>query len=74
MRTKIFKSGNSYAVRIPREFNPTEGEITIEAIGDRWILCPARAESWPPGFFEAIRIEDPAFARSDQGEHRPIEL
>ena len=74
MKTKIFKSGNSYAVRIPSEFNPSEGEIAIEAIGDRWILSPTKANSWPPGFFESIRIEDPEFARPEQGEHRSVDL
>jgi hypothetical protein len=27
--------------------------------------------TWPPGFFDAIRIDDPAFQRPDQGELPP---
>lgn len=73
MKTKVFKSGNSYAARIPVEFHPVEGEINIEAVGDRWVLTPVRAKTWPRGFFEAIRIEDPAFNRPEQGDHRVVE-
>ncbi len=70
MITKVFKSGDSYAVRIPKEFKPTEGELLIEAVGERWILTPVKPDAWPSGFFESIRIDDPAFARPEQGEHR----
>ena len=27
---------------------------------------------WPPGFFEEIRITDPAFVRPPQGERPPL--
>ena len=27
----------------------------------------SRSLSWPPGFFDAIRIDDPAFVRPEQG-------
>jgi virulence-associated protein VagC len=30
------------------------------------ILEPAKSNEWPVGFFEAIRIEDPAFFRPEQ--------
>jgi hypothetical protein len=30
-------------------------------------LVRARRAGWPPGFFESIRIEDPAFVRPSQG-------
>jgi len=29
-------------------------------------------DAWPPGFFEAIRIGDLAFARPEQGQLPPI--
>lgn len=73
MITRVFKSGNSYAARIPKEFRPTEGEIRIEAEGDRWVLTPLKTAKWPPGFFDAIRIDDPAFERPGQGDHRSFE-
>ncbi len=75
MLTKIFKSGNSLAVRIPREMGPEEGAAEIERVGDHWLIRPVKAAEWPPGFFESIRLADPeSFTRPEQGEHREIEL
>ncbi|MEQ1860366.1 MAG: AbrB/MazE/SpoVT family DNA-binding domain-containing protein [Chthoniobacteraceae bacterium] len=40
-------------------------------VGDHLELKPCRncpPDSWPPGFFERIAIDDPAFARPPQGE------
>jgi antitoxin VapB len=38
MRTKVFRSGNSQAVRIPREFHLDTSEIEILRNGDDLIL------------------------------------
>lgn len=42
MRTRLFKSGNSLAVRIPKElrFEPTIEEVEIERVGDSLALRP----------------------------------
>ena len=37
---KVFKSGNSQAVRIPREFQVTEEELVINKIGNTIVLFP----------------------------------
>ena len=37
---KVFKSGNSQAVRIPREYQITEEELVINKIGNTIILFP----------------------------------
>ncbi len=42
---KVFKSGNSQAVRIPREFRLEEEEVEIRRRGDSLILRP-RKRSW----------------------------
>lgn len=73
MRTRIFRSGNSMALRIPKQLNPREGEVSIEQVGDRWIVQPVKPRGWPKGFFRQICIDDPAFARPDQGLHRDFE-
>jgi virulence-associated protein VagC len=39
----------------------------VRTEGSAIILEPARSDDWPAGFFEDIRIEDPAFTRPDQG-------
>ena len=46
MRTaKIFKSGNSQAVRIPKEFQLEGGEVEIQKKGGNLVLRPKR-KSW----------------------------
>ena len=70
MRTKIFKSGNSMALRIPSKFKAKEGEVSIKQVGNQWVVEPLLPAKWPRGFFRKIRIEDPAFIRAEQGEHR----
>jgi antitoxin VapB len=39
--TKVFQSGNSQAVRIPREFQFDVAEVEIERRGDTIVLRPA---------------------------------
>jgi virulence-associated protein VagC len=75
MIAKIFKSGNSMALRVPRELHPEEGEVEIEAVGDRWVVTPRKPEAWPRNFFARICLADPtALKRPAQGEHREIRL
>jgi antitoxin VapB len=38
--TKVFKSGNSQAVRIPQEYQVTEEELMINKIGNTIVLFP----------------------------------
>jgi antitoxin VapB len=40
--TKVFRSGNSQAVRIPREFQFDTAEVEIERRGDEIVLRPPR--------------------------------
>lgn len=44
--TKIFKHGNSQAVRIPKEFRLPEGEVFIKKQGDTILLIPKQQERW----------------------------
>lgn len=44
---KIFRSGNSQAVRIPKEFHLEGTEVEIQRRGDTLILRPKR-KSWTP--------------------------
>jgi len=74
MIAKIFKTGNSMALRLPRQLNPKVGTVTIETRGDAWIVHPVKPQKWPRGFFSKIRISDAAFARPEQGTHRPVDL
>lgn len=42
---KIFKNGNSQAVRLPREYRFESDEVTINKIGNMVILCP-KESAW----------------------------
>ncbi len=75
MITKIFKSGNSLALRLPKELRAVVGEVRVEATGDRWVVTQIKPVSWPRGFFDKIRLDDPSpFKRPPQGKHREIRL
>ena len=75
MIAKIFKSGNSLALRLPRELRPEEGEVQIEVVGERWIVSPIKPVTWPKGFFSRIRLTNPTpLERPPQGDHREIRL
>jgi len=41
---KIFKNGNSQAVRLPKEFRVEGDEVVIKKMGDTILLMPKRYE------------------------------
>lgn len=47
IKTKVFKSGNSQAIRIPKELQTEKKEFFIRRIGDSYILCPVD-DPWFP--------------------------
>jgi len=49
---KVFKSGNSQAVRIPKEFHLKGSEVEIQKKGEVLILRPTK-KSWAM-FFESL--------------------
>lgn len=64
---KLFTSGGSQAVRLPKEFRFEGAEVSIRREGHAVVLEPIKKRTWPKGFFAEIRIEDPGFARPEQG-------
>jgi len=58
-------------VRLPDEFRFGTPSVSIRKAGDAVILEPLKAATWPSGFFEDIRIDDPLFARPAQGQTPP---
>ena len=44
--TKVFKQGNSQAVRLPKEFRFQDDEIFIRKQGDTVMLIPKKAARW----------------------------
>jgi len=51
--TKVFQSGNSQAVRIPKEYRIDSDEVTVNRIGKALVLLP-KGDSWSL-FSEGVR-------------------
>jgi antitoxin VapB len=71
MTTTIFMNGRSQAVRMPKEMRLPGKKVSIRKLGDGVLIEPIAHATWPPGYFDSIRIEDPAFKRGDQGVMPP---
>ncbi len=67
METKVFKSGNSLAVRLPKGMELPCGSVSIHREGTRLIIEAPIKNGWPEGFFESIRID-----REDFGREAPV--
>lgn len=64
---KVFKSGNSQAVRIPKEFHLKGEEVEIRRRGDSLVLRP-RKKSWA-ALIESLKKFTDDFM--DQGRGQP---
>jgi len=53
------------------EFRFADDTVSVRKEGDAVILEPFKSNTWPAGFFEAIRIDDLALVRPPQGETPP---
>jgi antitoxin VapB len=65
---EIFRNNGTQAVRLPEGFHFDGDAVSIRREGEAVILEPVKPSAWPPGFFDMIRIDDPAFARLGQGQ------
>ncbi len=56
METRVFKSGNSYAVRLPRLlYSGGEGPVYMQKLEDgKLLIVPKTKRRWPTGFFESF--------------------
>ena len=68
----IQNQAGTQSVTLPREFRFDVETVTIRKVGEAVILEPVKACCWPDGFFEDIRIDDPAFRRPEQGTMPPV--
>ncbi len=69
---EIVATPDGPAVVLPEEFRFQERAVAIRRDGSAVILEPVKPTEWPPDFFSAIRIDDPAFQRPEQGNVPPI--
>jgi antitoxin VapB len=72
MTTSLFMNGRSQAVRLPKELRLPGKEVSIRRLGSGVLIEPITQTSWPQGYFESIRLSDPAFDRPDQGMTPPV--
>ncbi|MGP1450595.1 MAG: antitoxin [Wolinella sp.] len=68
---KIFKNGQSQAVRIPKEFRFDTSEVYIDKQGDKVILTPKQSNDWTRFFetLETLRKDGSPIERANQGEY-----
>jgi len=68
---EIVRAGDTQLLKLPEEFHLEGDTIGIRRQGEAIVLEPVKPASWPPGFFDRIRIDDSAFARPPQGQVPP---
>jgi virulence-associated protein VagC len=69
---ELMNTDQGQLVRLPEEFRLPGPRVSIRKEGSSVVLEPLKETSWPPGFFEAIQIDDSAFQRPDQGALPPV--
>lgn len=76
MTAKIFWSGNSQAVRLPKEFRFADDadEVSIRREGGKIILEPLGANEWPAEFWTAFEGMPEGFERPEQTHREREEL
>jgi virulence-associated protein VagC len=68
---QVINMQGEQVVKLPDAFRFDGPNVSIRKAGEAVILEPVKPSTWPAGFFEAIRIDDPAFARPEQGTTPP---
>lgn len=71
--TRVFRNGNSQAVRIPAElaYERSDLEVEIERVGDEIRIRPARRSL--AGVLEKFAKFSPDFMAEGRGEHEQAE-
>ena len=68
---EIVRAEGAQLVKLPEGFQLEGDIVSIRRQGKAIVLEPVKPATWPPGFFEQIHIDDPAFARPPRGKcHR----
>lgn len=66
---RVFMTGRSQAVRLPKEYRFRDREVSIRKDGDAVILEPIRKRQWPRGYWEKIEHRARAL---DIGDVEPV--
>ncbi len=65
-RAKVFWTGRSQAVRLPKEFRFDTDTVLVRREGDAVVLEPA--DDWPEGYVDSFAGAPQDFTRPPQGE------
>lgn len=70
---KIFKTGRSQAVRLPKEFRFEGDVVKIRKDGKKVVLEPLGKKQWPKGFWKVF-TPDPEFDTPRPLSSKPMDL
>lgn len=68
----VTEEGDHQTVRLPKGVHLSTPTVLVRQEGNSVVLEPAKADSWPVGFFDSIHIDDPAFDRPQQDVLPPV--
>ena len=71
---EIIRIGGRQLVKLPEGFQLDGDTVSIRRQGKSLVIQPIKPATWPLGFFDRIRIEDPAFTRPTQGRVPPAPI
>jgi virulence-associated protein VagC len=71
---ELTETAHGQMIYLPREFRLPGPRVSVRREGEAIVLEPIRQTVWPTGFFDSIRIGDPAFERPSQGDLPPAPL
>ena len=70
-RAKLFWTGRSQAVRLPKEFRFSGESVLIKLEGNAVVIEPL--DDWPENYVESFAGVPDDFERPEQGEHEERE-
>lgn len=68
----VTEEGDHQTVRLPKGIHLSTPTVLVRQEGSSVVLEPAKATTWSAGFFDSIRIDDPAFERPQQAPLPPV--
>jgi antitoxin VapB len=63
---KVFWTGRSQAIRLPKEFRFDTETVLVRRVGNTVVLEPV--DAWPEGYVESFAGIDKSFERPKQGQ------
>ena len=65
-KARVFWSGRSQAVRLPKDYRFTGDTVVVRRVGNTLVLKPA--DDWPEGYVESFSTVSADFERPPQGK------